>query len=144
LILSQPHANDLPALGWNELDGRHPPLMPRRIIESFSRALLGIARYRIDPHEASLRWFRSRLLGSACPFAGTWDRYAHHFRHPVAGLLRIHIEGCDDDELQGSFFITDACAKLTDGEHRGTLSAMAHVFCDVRDTQSMLSLIAAA
>jgi ureidoacrylate peracid hydrolase len=41
------------------------------------------------------------------------------------------------------FFITDACATLTDGEHGGTLSAMAHVFCDVRDTQSMLSLIAA-
>ncbi len=42
------------------------------------------------------------------------------------------------------FFITDACATLTDAEHAGTLSAMAHVFCDVRDTQSMLRLIAAA
>ena len=41
------------------------------------------------------------------------------------------------------FFITDACATLTDGNMR-TLSAMAHAFCDVRDTQSMLSLIAAA
>jgi ureidoacrylate peracid hydrolase len=42
------------------------------------------------------------------------------------------------------FFITDACATLTDAEHGGTLSAMAHIFCDVRDTQSMLGLIAAA
>ena len=42
------------------------------------------------------------------------------------------------------FFITDACATLTDAEHAGTLSAMAHIFCDVRDTQSMLGLIAAA
>jgi ureidoacrylate peracid hydrolase len=42
------------------------------------------------------------------------------------------------------FFITDACATLTDAEHGGTLSAMAHTFCDVRDTQSMLGLIAAA
>jgi hypothetical protein len=40
--------------------------------------------------------------------------------------------------------IVGACARLTDGEHGGTLSAMAHVFCDMRDTQSMLSLIAAA
>jgi ureidoacrylate peracid hydrolase len=40
------------------------------------------------------------------------------------------------------FFITDACATLTDAEHGGTLSAMAHIFCDVRDTQSMLGLIA--
>ena len=42
------------------------------------------------------------------------------------------------------FFITDANATLTDAEHSGTLSAMAHTFCDVRDTQSMLNLIAAA
>ena len=42
------------------------------------------------------------------------------------------------------FFITDACATLTDAEHGGTLSAMAHTFCDVRDTQSMLGLIATA
>ncbi|HMH72112.1 MAG TPA: hypothetical protein VK554_07385 [Bradyrhizobium sp.] len=54
--------------------------------------------------------------------------------HPVAIAGRSKRSG----------FITDACATLTDGEHGGTLSAMAHVFCDVRDTQSMLSLIAAA
>ena len=42
------------------------------------------------------------------------------------------------------FFITDACAAPTDAEHAGTLSAMAHTFCDVRDTQSVLGLIAAA
>jgi ureidoacrylate peracid hydrolase len=42
------------------------------------------------------------------------------------------------------FFISDAGATLTDAEHSGTLSAMAHTFCDVRDTQSMLDLIAAA
>jgi ureidoacrylate peracid hydrolase len=42
------------------------------------------------------------------------------------------------------FFITDACATATDAEHGGTLSAMAHTFCDVRDTHSVLNLIAAA
>lgn len=42
------------------------------------------------------------------------------------------------------FFITDACATFTDAEHAGTLSAMAYIFCDVRDTQSVLGLIAAA
>ena len=41
------------------------------------------------------------------------------------------------------FFITDACAAPTDAEQAGTLSAMAHTFCDVRDTQSVLGLIAA-
>jgi ureidoacrylate peracid hydrolase len=42
------------------------------------------------------------------------------------------------------FFISDACATLTDAEQAGTLTAMAHGFCDVRDTQSVLGLIAAA
>ena len=28
------------------------------------------------------------------------------------------------------FFITDACATLTDAEHAGTLSALAHIFCE--------------
>jgi ureidoacrylate peracid hydrolase len=42
------------------------------------------------------------------------------------------------------FLITDANATLTDAEHGGTLSAMAYAFCDVRDTQSILGLIAAA
>jgi ureidoacrylate peracid hydrolase len=42
------------------------------------------------------------------------------------------------------FFITDACAAPTEAEHGGTLSAMAHTFCDVRDTRSVLGLIAAA
>ena len=41
------------------------------------------------------------------------------------------------------FLITDACATRTDAEHGGTLSAMAHAFCDVRDTQSVIGLIAA-
>jgi ureidoacrylate peracid hydrolase len=42
------------------------------------------------------------------------------------------------------FFIADACATLTEAEHGGAISAMAHTFCDVRDTQSVLSLIAGA
>ena len=41
------------------------------------------------------------------------------------------------------FFITDANATTTDAEHSGTLSAMAHTFCDVRDAQSVLGLITA-
>jgi ureidoacrylate peracid hydrolase len=41
------------------------------------------------------------------------------------------------------FFISDACAAPTDAEHGGTLTAMAHGFCDVRNTQSMLGLIVA-
>jgi hypothetical protein len=36
------------------------------------------------------------------------------------------------------------CSILADAEHGGILSAMARVFCDVRDAQSMLGLISAS
>lgn len=39
------------------------------------------------------------------------------------------------------FFVADANATFNDDEHNGTLSAMAHTFCDVRDTQAMVKLI---
>jgi ureidoacrylate peracid hydrolase len=42
------------------------------------------------------------------------------------------------------FFIADGNATFTDDEHNATLSAMAHTFCDVVDTETMIGLIAAA
>ncbi|MBR0818136.1 cysteine hydrolase family protein [Bradyrhizobium liaoningense] len=42
------------------------------------------------------------------------------------------------------FFITDANATTTDAEHGATLTGLASAFCDVRDTQSILGLIATA
>jgi ureidoacrylate peracid hydrolase len=42
------------------------------------------------------------------------------------------------------FYIADGNATFTDDEHNATLSAMAHTFCDVVDTETMVDLIAAA
>jgi ureidoacrylate peracid hydrolase len=42
------------------------------------------------------------------------------------------------------FFIADGNATFTDAEHNATLSAMAHTFCDVVDTETMIGLIEAA
>ena len=42
------------------------------------------------------------------------------------------------------FFIADANATFTDEEHNATLSAMAHGFCDVIDTDTMIATIGAA
>ena len=42
------------------------------------------------------------------------------------------------------FFIADGNATFTDDEHNATLSAMAHTFCDVVDTETMIGLIEAA
>jgi ureidoacrylate peracid hydrolase len=40
------------------------------------------------------------------------------------------------------FFIADGNATFNDDEHNGTLSAMAHTFCDVIDTDTMVNMIA--
>jgi ureidoacrylate peracid hydrolase len=42
------------------------------------------------------------------------------------------------------FFIADGNATFTDAEHNATLSAMAHAFCDVVDTETMIGLIGTA
>jgi ureidoacrylate peracid hydrolase len=41
------------------------------------------------------------------------------------------------------FFIADGNATFNDDEHNATLSAMAHTFCDVVDTETMIGLIQA-
>jgi ureidoacrylate peracid hydrolase len=42
------------------------------------------------------------------------------------------------------FFVSDGNATFTDEEHNATLSAMAHTFCDVIDTQEMVGTIGGA
>jgi ureidoacrylate peracid hydrolase len=42
------------------------------------------------------------------------------------------------------FFVADGNATFTDEEHNATLSAMAHTFCDVVDTATIVELIQAA
>ena len=39
------------------------------------------------------------------------------------------------------FFIADGNATFNDDEHNATLSAMAHAFCDVIDTDTMVGMI---
>ena len=42
------------------------------------------------------------------------------------------------------FYIADGNATFTDDEHNATLSAMAHTFCDVVDSETMIGLIESA
>jgi ureidoacrylate peracid hydrolase len=42
------------------------------------------------------------------------------------------------------FFIADGNATFTDAEHNATLSAMAHAFCDVVDTDTIINLLQTA
>jgi hypothetical protein len=43
---------------------------------------------------------KAEIRGAYTPSCRTRHGYAHHLLHAVAGLLRSHSEGCDDDELQ--------------------------------------------
>jgi len=42
------------------------------------------------------------------------------------------------------FFIADGNATYSDEEHNATLSAMAHTFCDVVDTDTMIGIVRSA
>jgi len=42
------------------------------------------------------------------------------------------------------FFIADGNATFTDDEHNATLSALAHTFCDVVDSETIIGMIEAA
>jgi ureidoacrylate peracid hydrolase len=60
-------------------------------------------------------------------------------------LTNCCCESTARDALQMGYnviFMTDANATLTDEEHNGTLLSMAAIFADVRDTPSLLGMIA--
>ncbi len=42
------------------------------------------------------------------------------------------------------FFVADGNATFTDEEHNATLSAMAHTFCDVIPTETLIGMIGSA
>jgi ureidoacrylate peracid hydrolase len=78
-----------------------------RMIEAFTPGNPGHALWpELDVAKDDLRVIKRRFgafvrfVGTTRPIAGTSHRYTHHFRRAVAGLLRGHGEGCDDDELQ--------------------------------------------
>jgi ureidoacrylate peracid hydrolase len=121
-----------------------------RFIEAFTPGNPGHALWpELDVAEQDVVVIKRRF-GAFVP--GSSDLHA---RLQARGIDTLIISGtvtqvCCDSTARDAmmmnykvFFITDACAAPTDAEHAGTLSAMAHTFCDVRDTQSVLGLIAA-
>ena len=121
-----------------------------RIIEAFTpgspgHALwpeLDVARQDLVLHK---RRFSAFVPGSSDLHARLQERRVDTLI--ISGTLsQICCEATARDAMMMNykvFFITDACAALTEAEHGATLTAMAPTFCDVRDTQSVLGLIAA-
>jgi ureidoacrylate peracid hydrolase len=122
-----------------------------RFIEAFSPGNLGHALWsELDVAEQDMVVLKRRF-GAFVP--GSSDLHARLQERGVDTLIisgtvaQVCCEATARDAMMMNykvFFITDASATLTDAEHNGTLSAMAHTFCDVRDTQSVLGRIAAA
>jgi ureidoacrylate peracid hydrolase len=122
-----------------------------RMIEAFTPGSPGHALWPeldVAPHDLIVL---KRRFGAFVP--GSSDLHARLQERGIDTLIisgtlsQVCCEATARDAMMMNykvFFITDACATLTDAEHGGTLTAMAHTFCDVRDTQSVLGLIAAA
>ena len=122
-----------------------------RMIEAFSPGAEGHALWPgLDVLPGDLR---SRSAGSA-PFApGASDLHAILQDRGIDTLIvtgtasQVCCESTARDAMMLNykvFFIADGNATFTDAEHNATLSAMAHTFCDVVDTATMIGLIQTA
>jgi ureidoacrylate peracid hydrolase len=153
LVVFMQHTADAEAIRtWSVFfENFFTPERRARFIEAFTPGNPGHALWpELDVAEQDMVVLKRRF-GAFVP--GSSDLHA---RLQERGIDTLIISGtvtqvCCDSTARDAmmmnykvFFITDANATMTDAEHSGTLSAMAHTFCDVRDTQSMLGLIAAA
>jgi ureidoacrylate peracid hydrolase len=121
-----------------------------RMIEAFTPGGFGHALWGgLDVRPEDLK-VRKRRFGAFAP--GSSDLHAILQAHDIDTLIisgtasQVCCESTARDAMMMNykvFFLADANATFTDAEHNATLSAMAHGFCDVRDTDSMLALIAA-
>jgi len=122
-----------------------------RMIEAFTPGNFGHALWEgLDVHAEDLK-VRKRRFGAFAP--GASDLHALLQERGIDTLIisgtasQVCCESTARDAMMMNykvFFLTDANATFTDAEHNATLAAMAHGFCDVRSTDSMLALIAAA
>jgi ureidoacrylate peracid hydrolase len=122
-----------------------------RFIEAFTPGNPGHALWpELDVAKEDLRVIKRRF-GAFVP--GASDLHARLQERGIDTLIisgtlsQVCCESTARDAMMMNyrvFFMADANATLTDAEHGNTLSAMAHAFCDVRDSRSMLDLIGTA
>jgi Isochorismatase family len=109
LVVFMQHTADAEAIRTWSVYFEHffTPERRARFIEAFTPGNPGHALWpELDVAEQDMvvikrrRCLRAGLVGFARSPAGPGYRHAYHFRHRDAGLLRLHCQGCDDDELQ--------------------------------------------
>jgi ureidoacrylate peracid hydrolase len=122
-----------------------------RMIEAFSPGSEGHALWpELDVQPGDLQ-VQKRRFGAFAP--GASDLHAILQDRGIDTLIvtgtasQVCCESTARDAMMLNykvFFIADGNATFTDEEHNATLSAMAHTFCDVVDTATIVDLIQAA
>jgi ureidoacrylate peracid hydrolase len=141
--------DDIAVATWSTyFDHFCTPDRRRRMIETFAPGAFGHELYAdLDVLPQDLK-VRKRRFGAFAP--GSSDLHAILEDRGIDTLIitgtatQVCCESTARDAMMLNykvFFIADGNATFNDDEHNGTLSAMAHTFCDVRDTASMLALI---
>ena len=124
------------------------PERRRRMIETFSPGTFGHALWPgLDVLPEDLK-VPKRRFGAFAP--GASDLHAVLQARDIDTLIvtgtatQVCCESTARDAMMLNykvFFIADGNATFNDDEHNATLSAMAHTFCDVIDTDTMVGMI---
>jgi ureidoacrylate peracid hydrolase len=124
------------------------PERRRRMIETFSPGAFGHALWpglEVLPQDLKVQ---KRRFGAFAP--GSSDLHAALQGRRIDTLIitgtatQVCCESTARDAMMLNykvFFIADGNATFNDDEHNATLSAMAHTFCDVIDTDTMIAMI---
>ena len=119
-----------------------------RMIEAFSPGAFGHALWPgldVQPQDLQVQ---KRRFGAFAP--GSSDLHAILQDRGIDTLIvtgtatQVCCESTARDAMMLNykvFFVSDGNATFTDEEHNATLSAMAHTFCDVLDTEAMVAMI---
>jgi ureidoacrylate peracid hydrolase len=124
------------------------PARRARMIEAFAPGAFGHAIWPgLDVLPQDLK-VQKRRFGAFAP--GSSDLHAILQERGIDTLIitgtatQVCCESTARDAMMLNykvFFIADGNATFNDDEHNATLSAMAHAFCDVIDTDAMVSMI---
>jgi ureidoacrylate peracid hydrolase len=124
------------------------PERRQRMIETFTPGASGHALWpglEVLPQDLKVR---KRRFGAFAP--GSSDLHAALQERGIDTLIitgtatQVCCESTARDAMMLNykvFFIADGNATFNDDEHNATLSAMAHTFCDVIDTDTMVAMI---
>lgn len=141
--------DDVAVRSWSTFfDHFCSPSRRARMIEAFSPGAFGHALWPGLEVLAKDLKVQKRRFGAFAP--GASDLHAVLQERGIDTLIitgtatQVCCESTARDAMMLNykvFFVEDGNATFTDEEHNGTLSAMAHTFCDVIDTATMVAML---